>query len=136
MDCKTCMNYVDVAGLYKDSPTGLCMIPDRHARKVNPENGLNCQEWRPRDIPVAANVGELPSVPKADPYPIQPSPVSLKQQPVSEKAISVNDILKISYKGEWIVSAIGKMAILAANPQTNEEMAFPDAKFQFEMLRK
>jgi len=127
MDCSTCIHYVDVAGLYKDSPRGLCMAPGKTPKPVNPQDGVNCLDWRPKDTD---------SIAKSGTYPIPPKPISFQQQATQENAIVPNDILRITYKGEWVVSAIGKMAILATNPQTNEEMAFPGNKFDFTRIRK
>lgn len=136
MNCETCINYVDVAGLYKDAPRGLCMIPDRPPKPVDPTDGLNCPDWRPGEGGlVDYTAGDAKKAAPSTTYPISPKPISLEQRK-KEDAIVINDILKISLKGEWLVSAIGKTAILATNPQTNMERAFPADGYQFERLRK
>ena len=69
-------------------------------------------------------------------YQVKPEPVPLQQQATAEKNVKEGDVLEIVSKpqpvdGEWIVTAVGQLAILAVNPKSNVERAFPDQQFFF-----
>lgn len=143
-DCSTCFFFVDIPGLYPDDPSGLCSKssePQGYVR-VNPEDGLNCMHWRPKTTAAATTPQTLAvrNVEQTTPrgsnaYQVEPTPLDLSQHRPSENTVKQNEILRVSFKGEWLVTAIGRTALLAINPQTNLERVFNQKDFDFERLR-
>ena len=139
-DCSTCFFFTDVPGLYAEDKSGICTENNEPSTRgrVQPEDGLNCMKWRPKsseDMPTTSQTLAVRGVEQTNQsYKVLSTPLDLRQQPHVD--MTVGNLLKISFDGEWLVTAIGKTALLAINPQTNIERVFKLGKeFAFERLR-